>query len=526
MDYKTLFTVLILIALVLVGPVTAADTNVWVVLSGQPTGSTGGISGNMTRFLTMNITGLHNTSGLMWNQTSFSSSGGYHATSDYSTSIAMKNGSTTFVTGTMYYYHSANPMINRIEILFDDMFDDHGMTGRVLIALDYSEGNFHYTQPAYYLYSASYTNALYSGPDGPNYKYMVGQQWKGTAPILHPPTCSALIAPQWGPAPLNVDIADNSTGDPTSWSWQLYRPGTGMYISSLKNWTTPALEAGLWTVNLTATNEDGSCSISYPAVINATGNGNETIITNLDVKNAITGALIQDAQVGIRNTTSGVWRNGTCPTGLAYFDSTGASFEYPLSLGESITLAASKAGYGAQSTTFTIPYNNYKTYLYLVPDSVTPASGSGTLITTVVDNKHGLPISGATVRIDTGQFKSTNSAGAATFYNVTAGDRTVTASMAGYQTVETTKTITDGETELLTMELVLNGETAVPTYIPTVITTGGYGSGTGNTSAEALNEKGASGIAETLDFLIGISPLILIGLVMEFMKRTFGSGGK
>ncbi len=72
-------------------------------------------------------------------------------------------------------------------------------------------------------------------------------------------TCTAPVAdfvgdPTSGVAPLDVSFTDQSTGNPTSWSWDFGDGGT----STVQNPTHTYQNAGTYTVTLTATNDCGS----------------------------------------------------------------------------------------------------------------------------------------------------------------------------------------------------------------------------------------------------------------------------
>jgi len=338
-----------------------------------------------------------------------------------------------------------------------------------------------------------------------------------------PPVCSFTGSPLSGPTPLVVSVSDTSNNTPTSWLWHLYRSGSGIYSITGKNWVSSPLEAGSWTVNLTATNSYGNCSLSMPGYISVSeGAGEGYVVVNLDVKDAQTGALIQGSSVGIKNTTSGVWRNSTSATGLVYFDSSGSAYEYPLSINQSITLAAGATGYRNNSVTFNIPYHNYRAYLYLLKSSVIPSAGKGTLIVNVISNKNGVSISGASVVLDTGQIGSTNTAGAVTFLNVTAGNRTATVSTPtyGYQTTSRTFDLFSGETKMLTFQLVLTGETPVPTFQPTAATTTDPITGLPASSSGDLNASGTSFLSQWARMAIAFGGLIFLFAFLYFVRAA------
>ena len=303
---------------------------------------------------------------------------------------------------------------------------------------------------------------------------------------------------------------------------------TGVYVP-VCYWGGSVIPSNSWSSTF---GMGGICSGDYTVnyfdstntTVNTTVNvtpSHDLVIINLDIKDALTGALIHNSGTGIRNVTSGTWRNSTSPTGLVYFDSTGAAYEYPLSIGENITLAGSGTGYKPDSITFAIPYSNYRAYLNLVPNTVINATGTFTLVVTVVNNKNGLPITGASVTLDTGAMKASNSAGAATFRNVTAGDRQVTVGSPegqGYSSAVQSVTGTSGETKMITVQLVREGETPVPTYVspvPTTIPAGNYSSG-------ALNDQGSAGLVQMMGQIISLWPVVFLMGFIYFARKTLG----
>ena len=66
-----------------------------------------------------------------------------------------------------------------------------------------------------------------------------------------------------GIAPLRITFTDKSTGSPTSWSWNFGDGGT----STSKNPVHQFTKTGIFTVNLTANNKNGSSSISSQIVV-------------------------------------------------------------------------------------------------------------------------------------------------------------------------------------------------------------------------------------------------------------------
>jgi hypothetical protein len=231
------------------------------------------------------------------------------------------------------------------------------------------------------------------------------------------------------------------------------------------------------------------------------------VTINLDVKNAITGALITDADVGIHDDARGIWRNSTAPTGQVYFTTTGTAYEYPIYIGESITLAAGHVGFSPAWVGFSVYDTESLFTLSLVPNNIPILNGTFNLIVTVTEpgtiSDH--PIQGASVSLDTGEMKATNTAGASTFYNVTAGNRSITASKSGYNTREAYIVGLDGETHLKWIVLTLEGTTPAPTA---------------TTATTDPNQAASGGILGFINWWDRLSGLIALIIFMYFVRKV------
>ncbi|HGY55724.1 MAG TPA: PKD domain-containing protein [Caldithrix abyssi] len=75
-----------------------------------------------------------------------------------------------------------------------------------------------------------------------------------TEPTGNPPVADFVGDPTSGTAPLTVNFTDQSTNNPTSWSWDFGDGGTSTQQNPSHEYTA----AGTYTVSLTATNADGS----------------------------------------------------------------------------------------------------------------------------------------------------------------------------------------------------------------------------------------------------------------------------
>ena len=86
-----------------------------------------------------------------------------------------------------------------------------------------------------------------------------------------PPTAAFTGAPTSGDAPLLVSFTDQSSGSPTSWSWNFGDLGTSSAQNPSHTYTSP----GTYTVSLTATNaygSDGETKVDY-ITVTAPGSG-------------------------------------------------------------------------------------------------------------------------------------------------------------------------------------------------------------------------------------------------------------
>jgi len=78
--------------------------------------------------------------------------------------------------------------------------------------------------------------------------------FSGERETASPPVTSFTASPTAGLAPLTVQFTDTSTGSPTAWAWTFGDGGTSTTQNPQHTYAAP----GLYTVNLTATNEYGS----------------------------------------------------------------------------------------------------------------------------------------------------------------------------------------------------------------------------------------------------------------------------
>ncbi|WP_321506270.1 PKD domain-containing protein [uncultured Methanoregula sp.] len=131
-----------------------------------------------------------------------------------------------------------------------------------------------------YTSSQGYSSSPTIGSDGTLYVGNIAgiiYAFHDPAPVT--PVAAFTATPLAGAAPLAVTFTDVSTNTPTSWAWDF---GDGS-TSTEKSPTHTYSNAGLYTVNLTATNSAGSNSLVKSNFVTATGllPGNRHIFVNV-----------------------------------------------------------------------------------------------------------------------------------------------------------------------------------------------------------------------------------------------------
>lgn len=107
-----------------------------------------------------------------------------------------------------------------------------------------------------------------------------------------------------GCAPISVAFSDASTGNPTSWSWDL---GTGGGTSSLKNPSALYLTPGTYTIRLIATNAAGSDTIVKTAYINALAAPQASFSANKTIGCGPTTVQFSDLSTAAAGTSNSSW---------------------------------------------------------------------------------------------------------------------------------------------------------------------------------------------------------------------------
>jgi hypothetical protein len=250
-----------------------------------------------------------------------------------------------------------------------------------------------------------------------------------------------------------------------------------------------------------------------------------TVRLNLDVKDSSLGFYLDGVDIGIKNTTSGIWRNSTGHSGAIFFDSTGTNYEYPLSINQNVILAASKAGYFPQSKNVTITSDGQLITIGLVQiNGTAPSSGNFTAIIGSTDSQTGNPISGASITVqELGRIGLTNSAGVATFRNLPVGSYQLQVQAPNYQSALSDISGTDQDTVMKNIRLDRNGCTRSDQNVLTCNGTAIGGGGVVNGTVQNPNERAAAGVSYFLDNIFNFAAVVLILIGLWFVKKIFFS---
>lgn len=208
------------------------------------------------------------------------------------------------------------------------------------------------------------------------------------------------------------------------------------------------------------------------------GNG---ILAYLDVRSALDAGnpLVYNASVSIINTTSSVSRTAIAPYGSASFNSTGASYEWPLSVGQNLRFAASSVGYNSETINVTLAFSGQVSTIYLTRNNQSLNNGTWNPVVHVHDvNYPNTNIPNAKVRIETGIngkcsvypgcIAYTNSQGIATFQDLPASTlANIFASAVGYQDGNIVVQVNPNRTMMIDMLLLQIGQTPSVTPLET-----------------------------------------------------------
>ncbi|WP_236610359.1 PKD domain-containing protein [Methanosphaerula palustris] len=209
---------------------------------------------------------------------------------------------------------------------------------------DFGDGNTSTTQnPAYtYATAGNYTvNLTATNAGGSNTTVKMNYITVTESETPMAPVAGFTANVTNGTAPLAVGFTDQSTGTPTSWSWNFGDGNTSIEQSPAHTYAT----AGNYTVNLTATN--------------AGGNNTTTKTNYITVTTAVTPVPVANFSANITN--------GTAPLAVQFNDT---------SLGENLTAWSWAFGDGNTSLEQNPIYNYTTAGSYTVNLTVTNATGS------------------------------------------------------------------------------------------------------------------------------------------------------
>ena len=350
--------------------------------------------------------------------------------------------------------------------------------------------------------------------------------WRPEYDIYTVPNIDFVGTPTDGASPMTVTFTDTSNQTVQN-TWRKWNFGDGSIDNSSASPVTHVYSnPGVYSVRLdTWSLAHGYFDLTKSEYITTISPSGYQLLHY--VKNSESGVLIDGATIGLKNTTSGKWVYSTASTGYKVWNLDADGI--PLGANQTVELYAYKSGYTATNSTLTIPYDSYTHYSFMLPTSVVNATGTGTLVVTAVKNSDGTPLSGVSIILDTNQLGMTNAAGATTMRNVSAGSRTLQATLNGYQSMEKSFTITEGQTTMVIVDLVKIGATPITTYISPASTsylvdTDGDGIGdtsssvVGNYTPGQLNQTAASGIMQFLGLLMQLWPLVVVLILNKLLK--------
>jgi hypothetical protein len=238
------------------------------------------------------------------------------------------------------------------------------------------------------------------------------------------------------------------------------------------------------------------------------------------ITDATTGNSIGDSTLKTAFFSGGVysnWYNSTSATGKFNMTGVGTGGQTPLKSGDIVSLMGNATGYieGGFFLQVDDDSNGITQFVNLVPSSYQPVSGEFTAVILVYDEDSTAALSGASVTMKTGNSstaKTTSASGVVTFKNLTAGDvHQMTVSKTGYTKV--TKNIVGGSGGIVYEDVPMSPVGINPTATATITPTS-------NTSAGAINEKGAAGLTQWIDYMILVSGLVFAGLMIIFGAKV------
>jgi len=166
------------------------------------------------------------------------------------TDVAVKAGYITVVLGPLAFFE-ASPRTGQCPLSV--AFEDHSEGQVTSWSWDFGDGQSSSSFAPTHVYDACGTYTVSLTVTGPNGTHTLTQPDFVVA-ALQPPTAAFTATPASGPAPLDVQFGDLTTGQVTSWSWD-FGDGQGSSAASpLHRYES----AGLYTVTLTSSGPGGS----------------------------------------------------------------------------------------------------------------------------------------------------------------------------------------------------------------------------------------------------------------------------
>ena len=143
----------------------------------------------------------------------------------------------------------------------------------------------------------------------------------GTPPSTGAPTAAFTGSPTSGNAPLTVAFTDNSTGAPSSWSWNFGDGGSSTAQSPSHTYQS----AGTYNVSLTASNANGSNTLTKPGYISVAPPSSTTTVTAPASADSYVREAAPSSNLGTATTVNTDGGTGTHEYGYFRFDVTGVS---------------------------------------------------------------------------------------------------------------------------------------------------------------------------------------------------------
>jgi hypothetical protein len=352
--------------------------------------------------------------------------------------------------------------------------------------------------------------------------------------------------PPGGSATVYLDIADvdtgmaitgatvgiqNTTATIDQWTYGTYAGSTILFnktgvvppinLSVGQNIAFAGYKSGGYEANNTGTYQIPS-PISHLELLlkKVVGNTSAHYHYPVTITDATTGNAIGDSTLKTAFWSGGIhsnYYNSTSATGKFNVTGVGPGGQTPLKLGDIVLLYGNATGYEPSGFYLTVDdeTNGVTQYVNLAPSSLVPLSGEFTALVEAYDADTTQALQGVSVVVRKGgnsTSATTGASGIAKFKNLTAGDPySLTATKTGY--TQLTKTFMGGSGLIVTIDAAMSSVGVNPTYSITTTPTS-------NASAGAMNEKGAAGLIQLIDYLIMVSGMVFVGLMIIFGAKV------